>query len=764
MRKQLFARLTCAASMAALLVAPMGLACAADAQQSSKSTFEIPFVDVSATSLQTLASPTIPGPGKYSNDHTVIKGKDGNWHVIGITGGGNGYEKSFYHTILTQLYPPVVKEGGTGDYVNVTAKGEAPAVAAYKDTKEQSCAAWAPSSIMKDGTAYLFFRSDRDQSGMCTRSSSRLEVLTSTDPTLQIWKSVNIYPAQDTPTFGVKVTGTPEGLLASDGTWPDPSPSKTGWPFDFRDPGILQNDDGSYLLYSTAHDAVSGHSVVAVHKSSDLLNWTFAGTALKLGTGAVEAPWGSTESPFVFKRGDWYYLSTTVTGSDPGSYHDTVVFRSKDPLNFGTYGGEDRPSQDTQLVAKLPLHAPEYVEDNGKTYVTTSGWENNSIYDQAKHGVAIAPLYWESALPTNGLQLAYAFDDAIVSKSITDGSGKKNDGTIANAATSAVAGVTGNALSLAGGDYVKTPEIALTGDFTLAGWIKVNRNPDNRDGLFHSKEGFDVNLYQSLPRLYVGGGADVATSAFPVNSGTWTHIAVTRSNKDITLYLNGLKAGAGRWEQVKTFTVDSVGKTVAGSLDGALDDVRVYNRSLNSLEVNNLVQASAIVSGTKTTPLIALNKAFTMAGWVNITRTSPSNADGLFHGTGGMDLNFYQGYPRLYAGPDGDKAVSKTAVAANTWTHIGVTRDSANVVTMYVNGVATGTGTWDKTFGLDAIGRGTAGKLQGSIAGVSVQTQARTADQIKADAANTNAQKLLYVTQNSLGTCGPDDTNGPCPQ
>ena len=60
---------------------------------------------------------------------------------------------------------------------------------------------------------------------------------------------------------------------------------------------------------------------------------------------------GYTESPFVFERGGWYYLSVT---SYPVSWDASFVYRSRSPFQF-----PDQPA------ARLLTHAPEWVAENG---------------------------------------------------------------------------------------------------------------------------------------------------------------------------------------------------------------------------------------------------------------------------------------------------------------------------------------------------------------------------------------------------------------
>ncbi|WP_322107358.1 LamG-like jellyroll fold domain-containing protein [Paraburkholderia sp. J41] len=681
--------------------------------------FEVASID--STSWQTLASPTIPGPLQYSNDHTVIKGGDGNWHVIGINGGGNGSENSFYHTILSSLYPPhpVIN---TGAYSNLDKNGQAAPVAQFYDKSGNACNAWAPSSINYNGTIYLLFRSDRDNNGNCRRAATRLEILKSTDPTLQKWTPVNTYPTQASPNtpvrFGIVVNGTPTTISTASG----PAYNSTGWPTNFRDPGIFRDDDGTFLLYTVTYDASTGHSRVPVYTSTDLLNWTYQGIALTLANGAVEVSWGATESPFVFKRGSWYYLSTTDTDSGSPTYEDTILLRSKNRLNFGTYDGSDLPKSGSNVIERLKVHAPEYVQDDsGNWYITTCGWQNVSSIPQANHGVAIAKLRFSSSVPTDGMQAWYAFEQ--VTTTIADSSGNGHTGMLVGPAGKST-GVAGQALTLAGSSYASVAPISLAGDFTVDGWVNTTNTPGNHDGLFHTADGYDFNFYGGYPRFYGGSAGDVLVSSLAVPQKTWTHVALTRAGGVMSIYVNGIKTAQGTFGA--TLNVDGIGRTVAGSLTGALDEVHIYNRALSTLEIANLLQSSAVQSNTSVTRY-PLTGDFTLASWVNITRT-PSNADELFFGSGGMDVNFYSRLPRLYSG-SGDVVVANASVAANMWAHVAVTRQNG-ALTVYVNGAPTGTGSWRNAFELSQIGEGGHGALQGTLSDVRVQTQALNASQI----------------------------------
>ena len=102
---------------------------------------------------------------------------------------------------------------------------------------------------------------------------------------------------------------------------------------------------------------------------------------------------GATESPFVVHHGGFYYLFMTYTDCRLVNYHNTIVFRSSDPRDFGEYTGDN---EDEVVIAHLHAHAPEVVQDDdGTWYITTCGWLERGA--PVEGGVAIAELEWGEA-------------------------------------------------------------------------------------------------------------------------------------------------------------------------------------------------------------------------------------------------------------------------------------------------------------------------------------------------------------------------------
>ncbi|MBN3757992.1 LamG domain-containing protein [Paraburkholderia sp. Tr-20389] len=160
-------------------------------------------------------------------------------------------------------------------------------------------------------------------------------------------------------------------------------------------------------------------------------------------------------------------------------------------------------------------------------------------------------------------------------------------------------GISHNALSLSGGGYLSIAPITLSGDFSVDAWVNTLNPPTNQDGVFHTAEGYDFNFYAGYPRFW-GDSRDVLISSAAVRKGLWTHVALTRSSGAMSIYVNGVKTAEGTFNGA--LNIDSIGRTVAGTYTGALDEVHVYNRALSASEIANLMQTSVPGVGGTATP------------------------------------------------------------------------------------------------------------------------------------------------------------------
>lgn len=517
---------------------------------------------VITASWQTLLAPMATGTGPYMNDHTVFKAANNNWYVYGISGGGPGAEKSFANGSSSALLGPYTEHAPIAHY--------------YQGTTELD--AWAPHAVVDaSGVTHLFYRS--------SYNGNSLAVITTTDEVT--WSA---------PTY-VSISGY---------TW-------TGGD---RDPMVMLSGS-TYYLYFTSNSQTIGCAT-----STDLVHWLYQGPALTQ-SGPQLSTYEDAESPFVVKRGDYYYLFTTVTNSAPSGadYHQTLVFRSTDPLDFGDYHGDQNHPGGANFVTQLPVHAAEVVLEptTNKWYITTAGEQYFSLYPQAQHGVAIAELQWQTAsndpaephnIPTSGLLTWLKFDTDGPNPAV-DSSGHGNDGTSYGGTLPVSAGHNGGLyFSRTHDGVVYLVPQSLSGDFSVGAWINMSETPSSWDAIV-SGSSQEIDFYDQYARLRSGNGY-VVSSISKIQPNTWTHILVTRSSGTVFMYVNGSLEDSKPWSGV--FTPAVAGETIFGNyLNGTLDDLVVYDHALSSLEISQLIGATNLAPSAAVT--MSPNTSYEFEGW-----------------------------------------------------------------------------------------------------------------------------------------------------
>lgn len=270
-----------------------------------------------------------PGAGEpeawYINDHCIIRGHDGLWHMFGITN--------------TEPFSPMeerhLAHATSPELTAAPWRKEPFPVSAREEHGEVHL--WAPCVVHHEGLYYMYVCvGDRDH------SAYKFHLLTSRD--LRKW--------QRHPANPVVVDG-----------------------FDARDPHIIRLDDGTWVMYYTATIRPDGgNHIVAALTSRDLINWSGRRVVFK---DVEEGTFGgSTESPYVVKRGSHYYLFICNNDRRRG-YEATDVYRSQDPFHW----------EFADWAGVINAHAPEIIEDlDGRWYTTHCGWDRGGLY--------LAPLTW----------------------------------------------------------------------------------------------------------------------------------------------------------------------------------------------------------------------------------------------------------------------------------------------------------------------------------------------------------------------------------
>ncbi len=218
-----------------------------------------------------------PREAWYINDHTIYRGPDGRWHLVGITHAEPAAplaEKTLAHATAADLAGPWTSHR--------------PALLADHDAGETHL--WAPHVIRHDGRFWMFYCAGGE-----SHAAYRLHLAMSDDG--ERWERHVANP------------------LIVDG-------------YDARDPMVLRVG-GRWLMYYTATlEPAGGSHVVVAAESDDLVHWH--GRHVVYQDSTVGRSGGPTESPFVVELDGWYYL---FIGPWPG-YRGTRVIASRDPLRF----------------------------------------------------------------------------------------------------------------------------------------------------------------------------------------------------------------------------------------------------------------------------------------------------------------------------------------------------------------------------------------------------------------------------------------------
>ena len=132
-------------------------------------------------------------------------------------------------------------------------------------------------------------------------------------------------------------------------------------------------------------------------------------------------------------------------------------------------------------------------------------------------------------------------------------------------------------------DWVNIPDLTLTNDFTIESWVKLAPGIDNKDALFGQEgSGSDINFYQGKVHLYANEDKIIANT--PLLPDTWGHVAITRLDGSLTLYINGVEDATGTWNE--ELSLKAIGRGNRGYFKGEVDEIRVWNIARTGTEIS----------------------------------------------------------------------------------------------------------------------------------------------------------------------------------
>jgi hypothetical protein len=273
---------------------------------------------------------TLAGGPYYVNDHTLVQGPNGAWHLFGIFHTepmGDDTEVDFIHAVSPES-DPAKWQAGTFEAAN-----EPYRIALHAQRSIGETHLWAPHIVAWEGRWLMVY-----QGGGADDYHASIRLAESDD--LYRWTRVGHVPMFE----------------------------------DFceaRDPMLVRREGAWALYYSRCDSITRKRSGVAYRLSQDLVHWSDARMALTMEQEPATSNAAYAESPFVFERGGFFWLSVSAY---PLAWDATLVYRSTVPSVF-----PDAP------ITRLRAHAAEWVFGaRGQAWLTHAG--------PGQRGVWISPV------------------------------------------------------------------------------------------------------------------------------------------------------------------------------------------------------------------------------------------------------------------------------------------------------------------------------------------------------------------------------------
>ncbi len=164
-------------------------------------------------------------------------------------------------------------------------------------------------------------------------------------------------------------------------------------------------------------------------------------------------------------------------------------------------------------------------------------------------------------------------------------------------------------------DYLSIPsnnDFAFgTGDFTIEYWMRPNTLV-SFDTSFDARSAGEVApvIYTEGTTLKYGRGNTEVIAGGTLSTGTWYHVAVSRSGTSTKLFLNGTQVGStytdtGNYVNIATVYIGSL-RGGSGSFDGHIDEVRV-SKGIARYTSNFTAPTAAFANDANTVLLLHMN-------------------------------------------------------------------------------------------------------------------------------------------------------------
>ena len=349
------------------------------------------------------------------------------------------------------------------------------------------------------------------------------------------------------------------------------------------------------------------------------------------GWNTLESAWAGTYlATEQISSPQWHHVALVLDGSTTVQPNSLTAYL--DGQEFGSGDGSQLWAHSGAIALGNVLGGTKF--HSGSSSDLTHGLEGNidrvQIYNRALNNTEINSLYTAITPPATlssveeGLIAHLEFNETSGTLAADSSPfGEDNPGNLLNGASFATGVVSfdGN------DDYISIDNssdinLGIHARRTISLWFKADDiNVINRKQVLYEEGGGTrgLNIYLDAGALYVGGwnthesswsGTYLLTNTITANS--WHHVALvldgeaTVQPNSLTAYLDGQEFGSGDGSQLWSHG-DAIGlgaingatrfhdgaTTRSNAFGGSLDELQIYNRALDSLEVENLFTSFA---------------------------------------------------------------------------------------------------------------------------------------------------------------------------
>ncbi|WP_261301757.1 family 43 glycosylhydrolase [Paenibacillus andongensis] len=328
----------------------------------------------------------------------------------------------------------------------------------------------------------------------------------------------------------------------------------------------------------------------------------------------------------VLKSGTVYSLDSTSYTLKKNTTHATLLTVTYDDLSTANVTSSAMfRSSDTTVVSVDALGVVTGISSGNATITVTYNGQTWQV----------------SVTVTEDLVSWYKFDETS-GAAAADSSGNHRQATLVGGA-SWVRGEIANAVELNGSNqYVDLPDgivstlqtctiSTLVNLDTVKWWNRIfDFGSSQTNYMFVTPEAGNLRFAIRTPAI----NEQIINGTSPVPASSWHHVAVTLDGATGILYLDGVEVGRNSSMTLKpsdlgNTTSNYIGKSQFNDplLQGRVDDFRIYNRALTSVEISTLAASSLANVAVTGVTLDKIGASSVVGGTIQLTAAvSPSNA------------------------------------------------------------------------------------------------------------------------------------------